>query len=158
MGDIFSQLGHLFLQAIPTVIFVFLLFLILERIFFRPLLAVMKKRDDASAGAMAGAREQAGAAETKAREYEEAFQATRQEVYRQREAARRTNLAERDAALQKARQQTEKMIREAQVALDMEVERAKTELDRACLTLAEEISQSLVGPASPTGSGGAART
>ncbi len=146
MGVIFDQLGHLFLQAIPTVILVFLLFVILDRIFFRPLMTVMKQREDSTVGALARAREQASAAETKAREYEEAFQAARQEVYRQREADRRTNLEQRDAALRKARGQADVLIRDAQAALATEVARTKAELEAACQPLAEEISQSLVGP------------
>ena len=85
MGVIFSQLGHLFLQATPTVILVFFLFIVLDRIFFRPITAVMKQREESTVGALARAREQGAAAETKTREYEEAFQAARQEVYRQRE-------------------------------------------------------------------------
>ena len=154
MGVIFSQLGHLFLQAIPTVILVFLLFVILDRIFFRPVMAVLKQREELTVGALAQAREQATAAETKARQYEEVFQAARQEVYRQREADRRANLEQRDAALRKASDQAEVLTREAGAALAAEVARAKTELDAACQPLAEEISQSLVGPdTSPGGQG-----
>jgi F-type H+-transporting ATPase subunit b len=154
MGVIFSQLGHLFLQAIPTVILVFLLFVILERIFFRPVMAVLKQREESTVGALARAREQGATAETKTREYEEAFQAARQEVYRQREGDRRANLEQRDAALRGAREQAEVLIRDAQAALAAEVTRAKAELDAASQPLAEEISQSLVGPdATPGGQG-----
>jgi F-type H+-transporting ATPase subunit b len=148
MGDLFRQLGHLFLQTIPTVIFVFLLFVILDRIFFRPVMAVLKQREEATVGALARAREQAAAAESKSREYEEALQAARHEVYRQREVERSSSVAERDVALQKARAQAEVVIREAQAALAEEATRTKAELDRACQTLAEEISQTLVGPES----------
>src|ERR1039458_2240518 len=118
MSDIFRQLGHLFLQSIPTVIFVFVLFVILDRLFFRPLSAVLKKRADATLGALARAREQAAAAESKTREYEKGFRALRQDVYRQREGERRVRLAEREAALQKARQQTEGMAQEAEARLE----------------------------------------
>ena len=65
--------------------------LILDRFFFRPLTAVLKKREEETTGAMARAREQTAAAEEKARQYEAAFQAARQEVYRQREADRRSH-------------------------------------------------------------------
>ncbi len=61
MGDTFRQLGHLFLQTVPTVVFVFLLFVILDRIFFRPLTAVLKRREESTLGALARAREQAAA-------------------------------------------------------------------------------------------------
>lgn len=157
MGDILNQLGHLFLQATPTVILVFLLFVILDWIFFRPLMAVMKQREESTVGALARAREQAAAAETKTREYEEAFQAARQEVYRQREVDRRANLEQRDAALRKAREQAEALTRDAQAALAAEVTRVKMELDAACQPLGEEISESLVGPDSTPGGQGRLR-
>jgi F0F1-type ATP synthase membrane subunit b/b' len=146
MGVIFHQLGHLFIQAIPTVILVFLLFVILDRIFFRPLTALLRQREDATVGALARARELASAAETKAREYEEAFQAARQDIYREREAARHHNLEQRDASLHQARQQAEVLIRDAEAALAREVARSKGELDAACRPLAEEISRILLGP------------
>jgi len=151
MGDIFSQLAHLFLQTIPTVILVFLLFVILNRIFFRPVMAVLKQREEMTVGALARAREQSMLAEAKGREYESAFQSARQEVYRQREEDRRVNLEKRDAAVRTAREQTEVLIRDAQAALASEVDRAKAELDGACQPLAEEITQTLVGPESAPG-------
>ena len=157
MGVIFDQLGHLFLQAVPTVILVFLLFIILERIFFRPVMGVLKQREELTVGALARAREQAAAAGTKTSHYEAAFQAARQEVYRQREADRRTTLQQRDAALQKAREQAEVFIREAQAALAAEVARAKTELDATCQPLAEDISASLVGTDDAPGAQGRLR-
>ena len=153
MGDTLHQLGHLFLATIPTVVLVFLLFVILDRILFRPLTAVMKQREDLTVGALARAKEQAAATEAKTREYEEAFQAARQEVYRQRETDRHSSLEQRDAALRKAREQADLVIREAQTELAGEVGRAKADLDAACQPLAEEISQSLVGPDSLPGGG-----
>jgi len=157
MGDMFRQLGHLFLQTVPTVVFVFLLFIILDRIFFRPLTAVLKRREELTLGALARAREQAATAESKSREYEQAFKGARQEVYRQREAERRASLADRETALQNARGRAEAMIRKAQAQLAEEAARVKAELERACRPLAEDISKSLVGPASPTGRVGGAR-
>lgn len=154
MGDTFHQLGQLFLQTVPTVFLLFLLFLILDRILFRPLTAVMKQREEMTVGALARAREQAAAAETRTRVYEEAFQAARQEVYRQREEDRRSNLEQRDAALRQARGQAESLTHEAQVELAGEVARAKAELDGACQPLAEVISQNLLAPNTPPSPGG----
>ena len=107
MGDTLHQLGQLFLQTVPTVVLVFLLFIILDRILFRPLTGVMKQREELTVGALARAREQAATAETKTKEYEAAFQTARQEIYRQRETDRHTNLEQRDATLRKAREQAE---------------------------------------------------
>jgi len=154
MGEIFQQLGHLFLQTIPTVIFVFVLFFVLDRIFFRPLTAVLEQRDEATRGALARARDQVAEAHKRAEKYEAGFQVARQEVYRQHEAERRVSLADREAALKKSRDQAEVMIREAQAKLAEELARAKGELEAACHPLAEEIYQNLVGSASPTGGAG----
>ena len=154
MAETFRQLGHLFLQTVPTIVLVFALFLILDRIFFRPLSAVMKQREEMTVGALARAREQVKTAEAKAGEYEAAFQAARQEVYRQREADRRVNVEQRDAALRTTREQAEALTHKGQTELADAVTRAKTELDAACLPLAEEISQELIGPESFSGGSG----
>lgn len=154
MDVIFKQLGHLFLESAPTVVLVFLLFLILERIFFRPLMNVLKQREDRTVGALAQAREHAAAVEAKTRQYEEAFQAARQDVYRQREADRRASIEQRDADLRKAHQEAEVLNAAARTSLSAEVSRLKAELDSACQPLAEEISQVLLATdAAPGGQG-----
>ena len=77
MGDTFRQLGHLFLESTPTVVLLFILFLILERILFRPVADVLKKREELTVGALAQAREQSAAAGRKARELDPAAAALR---------------------------------------------------------------------------------
>ena len=51
MQEIVHQLGELFLQAVPTVLIVFLFYLILRSVFFAPLLRVMAERDARTSGA-----------------------------------------------------------------------------------------------------------
>lgn len=145
MEQVFSQLGQLFVQTIPTVILVFVLVLVLERLFFRPLSRVMDRREEATSGALARAREQAAAAEEKARQYEEAFRAARQNVYRERDESRRRALADREAALGAARERAESLLKDAQAALANEVEAAKRELGRGSHTLASEIADVILG-------------
>ncbi len=156
MAQTLSQLGHLFVQTIPTVLFVFVLFLILERWFFLPVTEVLKRREEQTTGALARAREQVATAEAKAKEYEAALQAARQEIYRQREAARRATLEEREDLLKKARGQSEVLLREAQATLAMEVEGAKRELQKASQALGQEIAQVVLEGAPAAGPGGAA--
>jgi len=158
MSQVLSQLARLFVQSVPTIIFVFLLFVILERLFFRPVTAVLKQRAEGTVGALARARAQSSAAEAKLREYEAAFQAARQEVYRLREAARRASLSEREATLRKAREQAEGVLREAQASLSTEVAGAQRQLDSACRALAEEIAATILSPSAPTGEAGGLRT
>ena len=151
---ILSQLAQLFISTLPTVIFVFFLFLFLNRFFYKPLAAVMEKREEETTGAMARAREQAAAAEEKARQHEAAFQAARQEVYRQREAARRSLLQDREATLKWAQQQSEALLNEAQAALAAEVAKRKEELQSACQSLGQEIAQTILGAAGSGDRGG----
>ena len=156
MGAILSELGHLFVQSIPTVIFVFLLFILLDRILFQPVIRVLKQREEMTSGALVRARKQMAAAEAKAREYELAFQSARQEVYRQREADRQAAIKEREVALERARQQAEAWVRNAQAELAAEVEGAKTSLATATQSMAGEIVEVVLstGP-SPDGPRGA---
>jgi F-type H+-transporting ATPase subunit b len=151
MTEILSWIGKLLLQSVPTVIFVFLLLVILERWLFRPLTAVLKKREDATIGALARAREQAAQAEARTGEYEVAFRAARQEVYRVREADRRAALAERESALKKAREEAEVWIRKAQEDLAKQIEAAKQELQSALQSLASGIAETVLGESSSAG-------
>lgn len=148
MDVIFHQLENLFLQSVPTLVLVFLLFIILDRIFFRPVLQTLKKREDLTQGALALARQQAAAADAKAREYEDAFQAARQEVYREREADHRASAERREADLRLARQKADALIAAARAALEQDVVRAKAELDATGHALAEEITRTLLGASS----------
>ena len=141
MGDILNQLGQLFLQSIPTVVFVFFLLVILDWLFFRPLTQILRKREDVTVGALARAREQSATAENKAREYDAAFQAARQEVYRQREAERKAALRERETTLQEAREKSEIWRQGAQATLRKDVEAVKQDLQAACRSLAQEITE-----------------
>ena len=156
MGSILFQLEQLFIQTIPTVVLVVLLYLLLDRLFFRPLVAVLKKREVATTGALARAQAQIAEAEEKARQYEAAFQAARQEIYRQREHERRAILAEREATLKEARAQSEGLIRSAQASLADEVAQGKSQLQASGQALGEEVADTVLGRAALQGPGGGA--
>ena len=158
MGETFRQLGHLFAQSIPTVIFVFLLGVILDRLFFRPLDAVLKQREEETLGAFDRARELSAAADAKAKEYEAEFQAARQEVYRLRESDRRTGLQEREEMLSGARARAESALEDAQAALHAEAESVKQQLTGITRSLALEVTRTVLGEATLRGpEGGAGR-
>ena len=158
MGETFRQLGHLFAQSIPTVIFVFLLGVILDRLFFRPLDAVLKQREEETLGAFDRASELSAAADAKAKEYEAEFQAARQEVYRRRESDRRTGLQEREEMLSGARARAESALKDAQAALHAEAESVKQQLTGITRSLALEVTRTALGEATLRGpEGGAGR-
>ncbi len=154
MGGIISQLAQLFIQTIPTVIIVFCLFVILDRLFFRPLAAVLKTREQETTGAVARASERTAAAEEKGRQYQAAIQTARQEIYRQREADRHAILEHREATLKRAREQSEALVSEAQASLAAEVAQRKKELHDTCQSLGQEIGENILGGAARGGAGG----
>ena len=49
--EILRQLGELFLQAVPTVLIIFVFYLLMRALFFKPLMAVMAEREARTAGA-----------------------------------------------------------------------------------------------------------
>ncbi len=156
MGETFRQLGHLFVQSVPTVIFVFLLAAILDRLFFRPLTSVLKQREEETLGALDRARKLSAAAEAKAKEYEAAFQAARQDVYRLREADRRTALQEREEMLKAERARSESALKDAQTALHAEAESVKHQLIGTTHALALAVTGAVLGEATPVGPEGGA--
>ena len=146
MGQITTQLGQLFAQTIPTVVFVFCLVLILDRLFFRPLSQTLDARAKATSGAVAKAHEQAVAAEEKSCQYEQALQKARQEIYRRREAARKEALSEREKTVQQARSEAEASLKEAYDSLQKEVTESKSELRSTVESLAAEVAEGLFAP------------
>lgn len=146
MGQITTQLGQLFAQTIPTVIFVFCLVLVLNRLFFKPLSQTLDARAKATSGALADAREQAATAEEKSHQYELSLQKARQEIYRRREAARKDALSEREKTVQQARSEAETALQEAHRSLQQDVADSKRELRAAVESLATEVADGLFAP------------
>ncbi|MGH9398432.1 MAG: hypothetical protein ACRD18_16485 [Terriglobia bacterium] len=149
MGDAFKLIGLLFVRSIPTVIFIIILLAILDRLFFRPIADVMKKRAEGTVGAMSRAREQMSEAETKSRQYEAALQAARMEVYSQRQTEHAKALVQHEASLRAARERSEGLVKEAQAAIAAEAGLVRQQLSVSCQTLANEIAEKIL-------SGGAA--
>jgi len=153
MGNIGQELAQAFVQAIPTVVFVVVLLFILRRIFFRPLAAVMKARDEQSKGAVARAKERAAQADARAAEYEALWLKARQEIYGQREGERREAVAARDEVVRQARAKAEATVKAAQADLAAQAEQARGELAQSSAALADQIVGVIL--AEPASSGGA---
>jgi F-type H+-transporting ATPase subunit b len=151
MGNIGQEIGQAFVQAIPTVIFVALLVFILRRVFFRPLSAVMRERDEQSKGAVARARERAAQAEGRTAEYEALWLKARQEVYRELEAERKEAVARRDEVIRHARERAEATVKAAQADLAAQAEQARHDLAQSSAALADQIVGVILAEPAPTG-------
>lgn len=151
MGQVITQLGHLFAHTIPTVIIVIFLLAFLDRLFFKPLARTLDARAKATNGALAEARQQAAEAEERLRGYERAIQAARQEIYHYREEARNKALSEREQRLQEARAHAQSMVKDARADLAKEAAVAKATLRTAVDLLASEVTNSFFAPRPPDG-------
>jgi F-type H+-transporting ATPase subunit b len=144
MEETLHALGEILLKAVPTFVLVFLLYLYLTRVFFRPLEEVLKKRYDATEGARKMADESLAKAAAKTAEYETALRAARGEVYNELGQLRRQLQAEHSAAMEQARKQAEAGIAEAKAQLQQEVTHLKQSLAGESDALASQIVESIL--------------
>ena len=141
--EILRQLGELFLDAVPTVIVVFLFYLVLRWSFFGPMERVLAERKSRSAGARREAESMRAGAQEKDRAHREALRRARAEVFAEQDVARRKVLDERNAAVQQARSRANDEIQAAKSRIAAEVEGARGDLDRSGDQLAEEIARAV---------------
>jgi F-type H+-transporting ATPase subunit b len=142
--DILHQLGDLFLQAVPTVIIVFLFYLFMRWAFFTPIQKAMAERD----AKIEGARQEAAAIEEAARKdfenYHEALRKARAEIYAQQEAARQAILDERAKNLKAMRSLAQKEVAEAKKRIAVELAAARAEMERQTPELAGKIVETIL--------------
>ncbi len=144
MEETLRALGEILLKAVPTFILVFLLYLYLGRMFFRPLEEVLKRRYEATEGARKLADESLAKAAAKTAEYEAAMRAARGEIYSELGQLRRQLQVERATAVEQARREAEAQIAEARAQLQQEVARLKQQLAGESDALASQIADSIL--------------
>jgi len=142
--EILSQLGDLFLAAVPTVILVFLFYLFLSWSFFAPIERVLAERHKRAAGARQEAEASRAAVHEKLRVYNEALRKARGEIFLEQEASRRRVQEERQAAVTAARSAAQQELQAAKKALAAEVEAARAQLEQSSAVLAGEIAETIL--------------
>jgi len=144
MGDTLHALGQILLNAVPTVIFLLVLYLYAKYMFFKPMEKVLRERYEATEGSRKMAEEALERAAARTAEYENALRAARSEVYQAHEVLHQ-QLQERETAqLNVARQAAEAAVEEAREQLSRDVEQAKAALGRESDALAAEITESIL--------------
>ncbi|MGA7622600.1 MAG: ATP synthase F0 subunit B [Candidatus Acidiferrales bacterium] len=147
--DILHQLADLFLQAVPTVIIVFLFYLFMRWAFFTPIQEAMAEREEK----IEGARREATAVEAEARQdlerYHETLRKARLQVYAEQEAERQAILEENAKNLKAMRSLAQKEVVEAKKKIEAEVAAARTEVEGQTPQLAGEIVRSILEIPSP---------
>lgn len=154
--ELLQQLGGMFLEAAPTVVIVFLFYLLLRFTFFGPLQRVMDERVRRTEGARREAEASQTAAREKVRAYEEALRKARAAVYAEQDETRRGILEERSAKTRDARNRAMERVQTEKARIANEMAVARTELSKTTPQLAADIVRRLLerrpgaGPVSVT--------
>ena len=149
---IFQQLGDLFLQAIPTVVIVFIFYLFLRWAFFGPIQKAMAERSARIEGARKEAAEVEAAAKKELDDYNEALKKARGEIYAEQEQARQAVLEERARLLKAIRSRAQEEVDAAKKKVAVEFATSRAELEPGSSLLGKEIAEKiLAGPSSSQG-------
>jgi F0F1-type ATP synthase membrane subunit b/b' len=148
--EILHQLAELFLQAVPTVVIVFLFYLFLRWAFFTPIQKAMAERD----AKIEGARREAAALQAEAgkelQDYNDRLRKVRGELYAEQEAARQVVLDERARLLKAMRSRALEEVQEAKKKIAAEQVSARKEVESQTDSLAAEIVRVILENPSPT--------
>jgi F0F1-type ATP synthase membrane subunit b/b' len=139
--EILRRLGELFLQAVPTILVVFLFYLFLRAAFFRPMERVLNERRARTAGVRRAAESTQAAAQEKLRAYQDAMHKARTEVYAEQDSARRAVLDERAGMIRAARSRANEEVRAAKDKTATQLAAVRAEVEASSAALAEEIAQ-----------------
>jgi F0F1-type ATP synthase membrane subunit b/b' len=147
--EILHQLAELFLQAVPTVVIVFLFYLFLRWAFFTPIQKAMAERD----AKIEGARREAAALEAEAgkelQDYNDRLRKVRGQLYAEQEAARQVVLDERARLLKAMRSRAFEEVEEAKKKIAAEQVSARHEVESQTDLLAAEIVRVILENPSP---------
>lgn len=150
--EILHQLGELFLEAVPTVILVFLFYLFMRWAFFTPIQKAMAERSARIEGARKEAAQVEAAAKKEFEKYQEALRKARGEIYAEQETARQAVLEERSKLLKAMRARAQEEVDAAKKRIAAELATAKTEVERQSGALASEIARVILErPGAPRG-------
>ena len=151
MEQTLRQLGELLLASVPTVILLWLLYVVYVFVVHRPLTAVLAERQKRTQGAMEKARADIAAAEARTADYEQRLREARQKVFKSLEARRQQAAEVRSAAVNQARARAQEQVKQARAALDLDKQEAIAKLQSEAGRLAAEIVRTVLRPvAAPT--------
>ncbi|MGA3298579.1 MAG: ATP synthase F0 subunit B [Candidatus Acidiferrales bacterium] len=142
--EILHQLGNLFLQAVPTVIIVFLFYLFMRWAFFTPIQKAMAEREAKIEGARKDAATVQAAANQDLQDYNDALKKARAEIYAEQEVARQAILQERSKNLKAMRTLAQKEVAEGKKKIDADLAVARKEIEASAPAMAGEIARSIL--------------
>ncbi|MGA7687313.1 MAG: ATP synthase F0 subunit B [Terriglobales bacterium] len=133
----------------PTVILLWLLYIIYVFVVHRPLTAVLAERRKRTQGAMEKARADIAAAEARTADYEHRLREARQKVFKNLEARRQQATEARGHAVNQARTRAQEQVKDARAALEQDKQEAMVKLQSEAGRLAGEIVRTVLRPVAP---------
>lgn len=133
------------LSVLWVIAFVLLLTVILQQLFFKPLLRVIHARDEAVQSARALAERSAAEAHRAGEEFDARTGAARAIFYRELDDMRKQGQDERAAMLAAAREQADQELEQARLTLAADAEQAREQLERDARQLGQQLADRLAG-------------
>lgn len=148
MSELLSQLGHLLLNAFPTVVLLSVVWCGYRWIVHGKLVAVLSERRERTEGAAEKARADISVAEARSAEYEQRIRDIKLAIYKTKELRRRQQLEAHTAELAEARKAADARVQSGREALQAEVDRAKAALQPNVNSLVNQIIRTVLKSAS----------
>lgn len=132
-------------SLVLTLLVFFGLFLALQRLVFRPMMALFDARDAAIGGARKDARELEAEADEKLREFEAEMKKAMVGATADRDSIRQDGARLERELLSRARAESDKTLEEASKQLETEGAKVRTEMKTSIPALASTIAEKLLG-------------
>lgn len=133
------------LSVIWVIFFILVLTLVVDRLLLRPVLGVIKKREDATGSARALAERSAVEAKAAADEFERKTSAARAELYKEMDEMRRGALNRRAEIVAQTRAEAESQVADAARRFDAEAREAKARLEAEAQALGAAAAEKILG-------------
>ena len=133
------------LSVLWVIFFILVLTFVVDRLLLKPVLAVIRRREEAIESARELARRSATDAQAAAVEFERKTGAARAEMYREMDEMRRAALGRRAEIVAQTRAEAEAQVAEAITRLDAEAVEARRKLEIDAQTLGAAAAEKILG-------------
>jgi F-type H+-transporting ATPase subunit b len=133
------------LSVLWVIFFILVLTFVVDRLLLRPVLEVVRKREEATESARELARRSASEAQAATAEFDRKTAAARAEMYRDMDEMRRGALNRRAEIVAATRTEAEAQVAEATRRLDAETENAKKRLEAEAQALGAAAAEKILG-------------
>jgi len=133
------------LSVLWVIFFILVLTFVVDRLLLKPVLGVIRRREDALESARELARRSATEAQAAAAEFERKTAAARAEMYREMDEMRRTALGRRAEIVAATRAEADEMVGDAVKRLDAETVEARRKLEVDAQALGAAAAERILG-------------